>query len=63
MDIPDGREADESKWKIAEVWSPPSTRIRYVDISDASGRLASIIDAYEARRDSQGNYLGHNINW
>ena len=63
MYIPQGSVRDEKLWKIVEIWSPSSIRIRWVDITEPSSALTDLIERTELRLDGDGNNVGHGYKW
>ena len=63
MYIPQGSVADEKLWKIVEIWSPPSIRVRWVDITEPSSALVDLIEKAELMLDGDGNNVGHGYKW
>ena len=60
---PEGSVNDESQWKIVEIWSPSSIRMRWVDITEPSSALVDLIEKAELRLDGDGNNVGHGYKW
>ena len=63
MYIPQGFFDDEKFWKIVEIWSPSSIRVRWVDITEPSSALTDLIEKAELRLDGDGNNVGHGYKW
>ena len=39
---------DQSKWKLKDaLWNAEPTRIRYIDVSEPTGALHLLVDAWE----------------